>query len=65
MSRPPRGFNPEHPLIEYIKMKQYLVGIEGKANKIIHTREILDYTIHLFKTMTPLINFINKGLGLK
>ena len=63
--RPPRGFDPNHPMIDFLKMKQYLVSVDGKTSKLFQSREILDYTISTFITMTPFIAFLNKGLGLK
>jgi uncharacterized protein (DUF2461 family) len=28
LQRPPKGFDPDHPLVEYLKLKSYFVWIE-------------------------------------
>ncbi len=66
LSRPPKGFPKDHPMIQYVKMKQYLVLVEGKVQRdIFQTRKIFDYTVSLFQSMTPFIAFLNRGIGLE
>jgi uncharacterized protein (TIGR02453 family) len=32
LQRPPKGFDPEHPLVEYLKLKSYFVWTEAKLD---------------------------------
>lgn len=32
LQRPPKGFDPNHPLIEYLKLKSYFVWVEAKLD---------------------------------
>lgn len=65
LKRPPRGFNPDHPMIKSIKMKQFLVGLEEQIGKVFHTREFLKETTSAFKAMSPLIRCLNTALRLE
>ena len=66
LSRPPKGFPKDHPMIQYLKMKQYLVYIEGKVKKeTFLSPKIFEQTVRLFKSMTQLIAFLNRGIGLE
>jgi uncharacterized protein (DUF2461 family) len=31
LQRPPKGFDPEHPLVEYLKLKSYFVWTESET----------------------------------
>ena len=65
LKRPPRGFDTDHPAIEFLKMKQYLVYIERKLGRDVHTRRILTKTLELYLTMTPLIRFLNAAIDIR
>ena len=57
----PRGYEKENPAAEYLKFKsiiatKYLTDEEVTSNKLLNT------TIKAFKTVKPLIKFINRAL---
>lgn len=58
LARPPKGFDPEHPAITYLKMKQWMFyrTLEGDLmTKPALAKEL----IARFKAVAPLIDFLN------
>lgn len=62
LSRPPKGFDPEHPMIEYLKFKQFFIGLEWKESSC-YKRDFLKKSADVFALATPLIRFLNKAMG--
>ena len=63
LKRPPRGFDPEHPLIEDLKRTDYLASIQ--IDDIVATREsFLDYYVEMCQAAAPFMRFLTESLGL-
>jgi uncharacterized protein (TIGR02453 family) len=61
LKRVPRGFAPDHPAAEYLKLKQFLLGCEYPAAFAAEPgfyREV----VRLFEKMAPVIAFLNEPL---
>jgi len=54
----PRGFAPDHPQIELLKHKSYLVVHNMKDPEVLKP-DFQDFVIEAFKTMKPLNDFLN------
>ena len=65
LKRPPKGFDPAHPLIEYLKLKQFLVMTSGPITAAFHTRAFLGTVAKTFRTMAPFVAYLNGALGLE
>ncbi len=63
LKRPPKGFDPEHPLIEDLKRKDYLASIVLNE-KIVCEQNFLDYYVDLCKTAAPFMEFLTRAVGL-
>ncbi len=64
LSRPPRGFDPNHPFIEDIKFKDFVASVELSEQQICGAKLMQDFSAACRK-MTPLVEFTTKALGLK
>ena len=63
LKRAPKGFDPDHPLIEDIKRKDYLASIVLNE-KIVGEPDFLDYYVELCKTAAPFMEFLTRAVGL-
>lgn len=57
LTRPPRGYSAETPLIEHIKRKSYIVWRETDARAIPH-EDALAYVVDSFRTARPLVEWV-------
>jgi uncharacterized protein (TIGR02453 family) len=64
LTRPPRGFNPKHPLIEDIKRKDFVASI-GFTERQACGPAFMRAFAAACRTMMPLVEFTTKALGLK
>ncbi len=64
LSRPPRGFNPNHEFIEDLKFKDYVASVELSEKQICGTKCMHNF-VEACREMTPLVEFTTKALGLK
>lgn len=55
--RPPKGFSAEHPLLQDLKRKDFIV-IRDLKLKEIYQKDIVKHTYGLFKQAAPLVQFI-------
>lgn len=62
LSRPPKGFDPNHPMIEWLKMKQFFTGIEMKE-EMCYKKDFAVKIAHYCKELAPLVNFMNRAMG--
>jgi uncharacterized protein (TIGR02453 family) len=62
LSRVPRGFPRDHPAAEYLKHTQFTVGREFPAS-FAHSREFYPTLVATFKTLMPLVRFLNEPLA--
>ena len=63
LSRPPRGFDPEHPFIEDLKLKDFVTSATFTDKEVCSPRFIIDFAAKCSK-MTPLLKFLATSLEL-
>lgn len=54
----PKGYPKDHPHIELLKLKSYLVVNEA-TDKLVLSNDFQDHVIKVFKTMKPLNDYLN------
>lgn len=64
LKRPPRGFDPKHPLIEDLKFKDYVASVALSEKQLCGDKLLRDFT-KACKDMAPLVEFTTLALGLK
>jgi uncharacterized protein (TIGR02453 family) len=61
LTRPPKGYEADHPAVEYLKLKSWIVT--ANLNNQLITSNTLQKEIHdAFVILQPLIRFINQAL---
>jgi uncharacterized protein (TIGR02453 family) len=63
-SRPPKGFQPDHPFIEDIKRKDFCVSVLFKTAKVCEPGFLKEYAAAC-KSMSPLMKFLTEAVGLE
>ena len=61
LSRPPRGFDCSHPLIEDLKYKDYIASVDLSPQQICSSKFISDF-LKACRSMTPLVEFTWQAL---
>jgi uncharacterized protein (TIGR02453 family) len=61
LSRPPKGFSPDDPALEYLKFKSYTVSSAIPADRLTHP-ETKDTVIEMFRAIKPLVELFNRAL---
>lgn len=61
LSRPPQGYEADNPAIEFLKLKSFTVT-SPLADEQLTDPKLLTVIIDHFRTMKPLIHFINRSL---
>jgi uncharacterized protein (TIGR02453 family) len=64
LTRPPKGFDPEHPLVEDLKRKDFIAGFDLSEEQICSERLMRDFRAAC-KKLAPLVEFTTRALGLK
>lgn len=64
LSRAPKGFDPAHPAIGWIKMKDWILDTT-LAGDVATSPKIYDEILARFRAMAPLIQFLNRPLLVK
>ena len=54
----PKGYSKDHPHIELLKYKSYLVVNEA-SDKLVFSSSFMDHVINVFKAMKPLNEYLN------
>jgi uncharacterized protein (TIGR02453 family) len=62
LKRVPSGYDPEHPLAEWLKFKQFFVGAEW-PELVCYKRSFVEEVAKAFEQATPLVRFLNKAMG--
>lgn len=57
LKRPPKGFPPEHGLLEHLKRKDF-IGISNFDHGLILDPDIVDYALELYAAAQPLMRFL-------
>ena len=58
----PKGFDPDHKAIEYLKLKEYMAFTEFLDEKFLVSAEFPKHLVKLAKEMYPLVAFLRKAL---
>ena len=64
LSRPPRGFDPAHPFIDDLKLKDFVTSVPLSEEQICSAKLMRDF-VSACRKMSPLVEFTTKALGLK
>ncbi|GAP67288.1 TIGR02453 family protein [Mizugakiibacter sediminis] len=64
LSRPPRGYDPAHELVEDLKLKNFAGGA-GFPDKLATSSELLPHVIDTFKRLAPMIDYLCAALDLE
>lgn len=64
LTRPPRGYDPEHPLIEDIKKKSFFAMHESNV-KAATSPKLVDEVASVFGAAAPLMKFLCNAQGVK
>ena len=64
LTRPPRGFTPEHPAAEWLKYQSFTAGCEVPAD-VVTSRKLPQVLAKHYAAMTPFVRWLNGALGLK
>jgi uncharacterized protein (TIGR02453 family) len=64
LARPPRGFDPDHPHIEYLKLKDFVASIPFSEKEICGPRFLFDFVAGC-QRMVPLMKFLATSLELE
>jgi hypothetical protein len=57
----PRGYPPDHPAAEFLKMRQFFAGA-GFPASLAYSRTFYPTLVSTFKAMMPLVRFLNGAL---
>jgi len=63
VSWPPRGYDPNHPLIEDIKRKDFTVGSSLSDQEVLRP-DFLNITLDAFRKTAPFVDFLSEAVGL-
>lgn len=61
LSRVPKGYEPNNPAAEYLKLKSFIAMINVTDTELT-SKELLKKTLTTFETLQPLLGFINHAL---
>jgi uncharacterized protein (TIGR02453 family) len=61
LRRVPRGYSPDHPMAEWLRLKQFFVGASFAVGKC-HTPRFAEDVARVFKIATPLVRFLNEAM---
>jgi uncharacterized protein (TIGR02453 family) len=64
LTRPPRGFDPDHPLIDDIKKKSFFAMHESSV-KTAGSAKLIDEVAETFSAASPLMKFLCAAQGVK
>jgi uncharacterized protein (TIGR02453 family) len=60
LQRIPRGYNESNPMAEWLKYKQFFVGISWPETKC-YREKFVEETAEVFEALTPLVKFLNSS----
>jgi uncharacterized protein (TIGR02453 family) len=61
LQRVPRGFEPDHPMAEWLKLKQFFVGVDWKEEKCLKPQFVKEVA-KVFEEAAPLVAFLNDAM---
>ncbi|MGE3468026.1 MAG: DUF2461 domain-containing protein [Pyrinomonadaceae bacterium] len=63
LKNPPKGFDPEHKAIDYLKLKEFMAYAELYDDKMLITPAFSKQMVKMAKEMYPLVAFLRKALA--
>jgi len=64
LTRPPKGFDPNHPFIEDLKLKDFVSSATYTDKQVCDPKFILEFA-NICRKMSPLVRFVTTSLGLE
>ena len=61
LARPPKGYEIDHPAIEYLKLKSFVVSMQISDKEVLD-KNLVKKVISNFELLMPLIHFMNKAV---
>lgn len=61
LTRPPKGYEADNPMIEVLKLKSFVAMTEVKDNELTD-KGLIEKVVDHFEAMMPLIEFLNKAI---
>ena len=61
LTRPPKGYEPDNPAIEYLKRKSF-VARRYVDDAVLTDRQLTNQVVSDFQVLSPMIHFINQAL---
>lgn len=62
LQRVPKGYEPDHAMAEWLKYKQFFVGVEWPASKCLKEKFVPEI-VSVFEAATPLVRFLNEAVS--
>jgi|ERR1041384_1186393 uncharacterized protein (TIGR02453 family) len=62
LKRNPLGYSADHPMIEWLKYKQFFSGVEWEE-KSCYSPRMVGSVVDVYKGLLPLIRFLNEAMG--
>ena len=62
LSRVPKGYEPDNPAAEYLKLKSYIAFVQ-LSDDTLTSKTLVKKATNAFETLQPLIDFINESLS--
>lgn len=59
----PKGFDPDHKAVEYLKLKEFMAYTELPDDKFLISAEFPKHLVKLMKEMYPLVAYLRKALA--
>lgn len=63
LKNPPKGFDPDHRAIDYLKLKEFMAWTEFKDDKCLLATDFPKQLVKLTKEMSPLVSFLRRALA--
>jgi uncharacterized protein (TIGR02453 family) len=61
LQRVPKGYDEDNPMAEWLKYKQFFVGVSWQEPKSYNARFVGEVAV-IFERLTPLVKFLNRSL---
>lgn len=64
LKRPPKGYNGDHPAVEALKQKQFLVLAEEPVKLYLENPAVVERTIEMYQIAAPFVEMLCIALGI-
>jgi uncharacterized protein (TIGR02453 family) len=62
LSRIPKGYEPDNPAAEYLKLKSFITFVNLKDTELT-SKDLVKKTVNAFAVLQPLLDFLNESTG--